>query len=113
MAFDLFVWKWAPDAETIDASEVVLALAEDDPHPAITRFDLGAFESAIRARYGDVNTDPDCPLLYEVSDFAGDPANWVHFSVHWSEVNDVCPVITAIAKSQGLAVYDPQENKLL
>lgn len=67
----------------------------------------GAFESAIRARFGDVEDDLDGPCLYEVSDSKGVPANWVHFSVSWSRVDDVCPDLVAIAKSQGLAVCDP------
>jgi hypothetical protein len=113
MAFDLLVWKWVGGKEATDPAQVVEALYADDPHPAITRFDRDLFESAIRARFGDVNDDPDGPFLYEVSDFTGVPANWIFFSVNWSQVENVCPVLTAIAKSQGLAVCDPQENKMV
>jgi hypothetical protein len=113
MAFDLLVWRWANGEEQTDPVEIVEALGEDDPHPAITRFDRGAFESSIRARFGDVNNDPDGPFLYEVSDFQGVPANWISFSVAWSRVDDVCPVVVEIAKSQSLAVFDPQENRIL
>jgi hypothetical protein len=113
MAFDLLVWRWASGKEGAEPAEVIEAINEDNPHPAITRFDRGAFESAIRARFGDVNDDPDGPFLYEVSDFTGVPANWVSFSISWSRVKEVCPVLIEIAKSQGLAVYDPQEDKIL
>jgi hypothetical protein len=113
MAFDLFVWRWATGKEGIDPAEVVEALNEDDPHPALSWFDRGAFERAIRATFGDVNDDPDGPFLYEVSDFKGVHANWISFSVPWSRVDDVCPVLIAIAKSQGLAVYDPQDDRML
>jgi len=113
MAFDLLVWKWVNGEEGTDPAQVVDALNEDDPHPAITHFDRDWFESSIRDKFGDVNDDPDGPFLYEVSDFTGVPANWIWISVNWSQVENVCPVLTAIAKSQGLAVYDPQENKML
>jgi hypothetical protein len=113
MAFDLFVWKWASGNEGAEPAQVIEAIGEDNSHPAITRFDRGSFESAILARFGDVTDDPDGPFLYEVSDFEGVPANWISFSIPWSRVADVCPVLTAIAKSRGLAVYDPQEDKML
>ena len=113
MAFDLVVWKWASGKEGTDPAQVVEALNEDEPHPAITRFDPDLLESSIRAEFGDVNDDADGPFLYEASDFTGVPANWIVVSVNWSQVENVCPVLTAIAKSQGLAVYDPQENKML
>jgi hypothetical protein len=113
MAFDLVIWKWAANAEEVDPAEVDEALAEDDPHPAVTRFDIGSFESAIRAKFGDVNEDPDGPFLYEVCDFTEVPANWVCISVNWSQVSTVCPIIAEIARSQGLAVYDPQGSKTL
>ena len=113
MAFDLFVWRWASGNEGVGPAEVVEAIGEDNSHPAITRFDRGSFESAILARFGDVTDDPDGPFLCEVSDFKGLSANWISFSIPWSRVDEVCPVLIAIAKSQGLAVYDPQEDKLL
>jgi hypothetical protein len=113
MAFDLLVWRWASGKGGAEPAEVVEAINEDNAHPALTRFDRGEFESAIRARFGEVNDDPDGPFVYEVSDFKGVPANWINFSVPWSRVDDVCPVLIAIAKSQGLAVYDPQEDKML
>ncbi len=94
-------------------AEIIGALNEDAPHPALTRFVVRAFESAIRAGFGDVNNDPDGPFLYEISDFTGVPANWMNFSVNWSEVENVCPALTEIAKSHGLAVYDPQEDRML
>jgi hypothetical protein len=108
MAYDLLVWRWASGKEGADPAEVFEAINEDDPHPAITRFDRGTLESAIRARFGEVNDDPDGTFLYEVLDFKGVPANWISFSVPWSRVDDVCPILIAIAKSQGLAVYDPK-----
>jgi hypothetical protein len=113
MAFDLFVWRWASGKEGADPAEVVEALNEDNPHPALTWFDRDAFEREVGARFGDVNDDPDGPFLYEVSDFKGRHANWISFSVQWSCVDDVCQDLIAIAKSQGLAVYDPQEGMML
>ncbi len=113
MAFDLLVWKWVSGKEGTEPAQVAEALNEDDPHPAITRFDRDLFESAIRARFGDVNDDADGGFVYEVSDFTAVTANWICFSLNWSQVENVCPVLTAIAKSQGLAVYDPQDNTML
>lgn len=113
MAFDLYVWKWTSGRKDTDRAEIFEKLNEDEAHPALTRFDVRAFESAILARFGEVNDEPDGPFLYEISDFTGAPANWVSFSVNWSQVANVCPVLTEIAKSQGLAVYNPQEDRML
>ena len=113
MAFDLIVWKWAADGEGVDLGEILDTIGGDDPHPSLTRFDIGAFRTAIRSEFGDVNEDPDGPFLYEVSDFQGVPANWVSISVSWSQVERVLPVIARIADGLGLAVFDPQEWKMI
>jgi hypothetical protein len=44
MAFDLYVWKWTSCKEDTDRAEIFEALNEDDPHPALTRFDVRSFE---------------------------------------------------------------------
>ncbi|MFO0891490.1 MAG: hypothetical protein U0790_20400 [Isosphaeraceae bacterium] len=113
MAYDLIVWKWAGGKEGADPSEILDAISEDDPHPALTRFDIQEFESALRARFGDVNDDQGGPFLYEVSDFAGIPANWITFSLAWSQTEKVRPLLVGIARSHGLAVYDPQEDTMV
>ena len=112
MAFDLVVWKWTSGKEDADTAEIIETLTEDDPHPALDRFDIRAFESAVRARFGDVNDDPDGPFQYEIADFTGVAANWINFSMNWSQMENVLPVLTEIAKSHGLAVYDPQEDRV-
>jgi hypothetical protein len=112
MAFDLFIWKWAEGKQAADPEDILEALSEDNPHPALTRFNMAVFESALQERFGSVNDDPDSPFMYEISDFKGVPANWMTITILWSQVESVCPAIIEIAHAQGLAAFDPQSGQV-
>lgn len=114
MSFDLIIWKWAEGEKTTDLQlrEIVKAISEDNPHAALTRFNMAAFESSLRESFGDVNDDPDSPFLYDVCDFKDVPANWMTMSISWSNVDTVCPQIIAVAHAHQLAVFDPQSGKV-
>lgn len=109
VAFDVIVRECTSGEARTGAAEVIEATSEGNPHPSIARFDRGAFDSAIRARFGDLEDDLDGPLLDEVSGSNGVHADWIDFLlVSWSRVEDMCPILVAIAGSEGLAVYDPR-----
>lgn len=112
MAFDLIIWKWADGQATADVEEIVEAISDDNPHPALTRFDMAEFEAALRDEFGSVNEEPESPFLYDVSDFKGVPANWMTLSVSWSQVETVCPKIVDLAHTHHLAVFDPQSGRV-
>src|SRR5690349_21432809 len=112
MAFDLIIWKWADGNKVADPKEVYDALVEDNPHPALTRFDMAAFKSSLRGTFGEPNADSDPPFLYEVIDFKNVPANWMTLSISWSKVDAVCPEIIRIANAHGLAAFDPQNGRV-
>lgn len=112
MAFDLIIWKWTDPERPADPDEILEAIAEDDPHPALTRFDTAAFESAIRSRFRLSDDGLDNPFSYDISDFKDVPANWMTMSISWGQVESVYPQIIEIAHGHDLAVFDPQSGEV-
>lgn len=112
MSADLIIWKWAETGRPADPKEVREALAEDEPHPALTSFDTLAFVTSLRDGFGFKDDDPAWPFSYDVSDFKDASANWVDLSIGWDQAASVFSRIIDLAHAHGLVVYDCQSGEV-
>jgi hypothetical protein len=117
VSYELAVWRRATGGPTAPPADVYAAICDDQPHPAIARFNVAAFEADVRETFGDANPDDDDQadnaVLREADDFTGAPANWMTFTLAYSQIERVVPRLIEIAVAHQLAVYDPQQDALL
>src|SRR5688500_17009443 len=72
MGTTLAIWKWASRGNAALARRVFDAIAQDEPHDAIVRFDAAALEATIERELRE-----DDEPVFDISrgDFAGQPCN--------------------------------------
>lgn len=110
MSYDLAIWKRSEMTKTAMLAEAYAAICEGNDHPALTRFKLGALETALKAEFGDYETDADGPFLAETGDT--EVANWMILQCNHSQAAEVLEKVIPIALAQDLLVYDPQRGSV-
>jgi hypothetical protein len=116
MSYDLGVWYPQKRIRNEEASELYVRLCDGDtsylvPHPAID-----AFYSELTARHPEIDTIPEeriddhdyCPWSCKLDH----SPRHVIMSCVWSKATYVHQLVQSLARKHGLAVYDPQTDKV-
>jgi len=116
MSFDLGVWYPHERLTNSQAGELYLALCDGtvespDPHPAVD-----AFYQELTAKHPEIDTVPEvrigdhdyCPWSCEIDHSPGH----VIMSCVWPRADDVGALVDQLARKHGLAVYDPQSERI-
>lgn len=117
MSCDFGVWCPQKRIGNQDAGELYARLCNGDtsgvvPHPAVD-----AFYAELTARHPEIDTVPEeksgdydyCPWSCKLDHSSGH----VIMSCVWSKATYVDGVVRQLARKHGLAVYDPQSDKVI
>jgi hypothetical protein len=115
MSYDLTIWKWAVNA--VEApNEVFEAIAQDEAHPAIQRFDVKGFLKDLYAEFGGEENwsgdEPEPPFIFQVGDFTGTPANWIIVNLSYGQLPETAAKLVAHCLRHNLVVFDHQTRQL-
>lgn len=116
MSFDLCVWYSQTRIRNEEAGKLYVRLCDGDtsgvvPHPAIA-----AFYAELTGKHPEIDTIPEeeignhdyCPWSCKLDQSPGH----VIMSCVWSKATYVHQLVRDLARKHGLAVYDPQSDKV-
>lgn len=113
---DLAVWRW-DESQPLPGDIVALHASLDagQAHPAMARFDSGAFVEALQGLFERASSgggDGE-PWTYAVHDGSDGGANWVRFRVEIGLIQLFAPQLVNIAVVHQLVVSDPHNDHII
>lgn len=116
MSFDLGVWYPQKRISNQQASELYGRLCDGDTSGVVPHAEIDAFYAELTARYPEIDTIPE----EKVGDFDYCPWNCsldrspahVIMSCVWSQATNVAEFVESLARKHGLAIFDPQSDKV-
>jgi hypothetical protein len=116
MSCDFFVWYPQEQISNAEATELYLRLCDGDASALVQHPSIDAFYAELTAKHPEIDTIPEekiddhdyCPWSCKL-DYS---SSYVIMCCVWSKARYVHELVQALARKHGLALYDPQSERV-